>query len=98
MKLPKPDLVIALNARTDVLLERIRRRGAAYEKNFDRDYLEAVVKAYRDYFFYYTDTPLLIVNTSEIDFVQSRGDFDNLVKEIKSMHSGTKHFNPLGSA
>ena len=98
VKLPKPDLVIAMHARSDVLLERIARRGAAYEKNFDRDYLEAVVKAYRDYFFYYNDTPLLVVNTSEIDFVQSRGDFDNLVKEIKAMRGGTKHFNPLGSA
>ncbi|MEK6540346.1 MAG: deoxynucleoside kinase, partial [Deltaproteobacteria bacterium] len=63
-RVPKPDLVIYLQASTDVLIERIKKRNKDYEANIEEDYIEKLVDAYNRYFFYYTDTPLLVVNTS----------------------------------
>ena len=96
--LPKPDLVIYLQASSEVLMERIKKRGKEYEKNISEDYLKRLVDAYNKYFFYYTDTPLLVVNTTEIDFVNNPQDLSNLVKEIKSIKGGTQHYIPLVSA
>ena len=96
--LPKPDLVIYLQASSEVLMERIKKRGKEYEKNISEDYLKRLVDAYNKYFFYYTDTPLLVVNTTEIDFVNKPQDLSNLVKEIKSIKGGTQHYIPLVSA
>ena len=96
--LPKPDLVIYLQASSDTLIERIKKRGKEYEKNISEDYLKRLVDAYNKYFFYYTATPLLVVNTTEIDFVNNPQDLSNLVKEIKSIKGGTQHYIPLVSA
>lgn len=96
--LPKPDLVIYLQASSEVLMERIKKRGKEYEKNISEDYLKRLVDAYNKYFFYYTDTPLLVVNTTEIDFVNKPQDLSNLVKEIKSIKGGTQHYIPLVTA
>jgi len=96
-RLPVPDLVVFLQASTDVLMERIGKRAKDYERNLSRDYLERVVVAYNEFFFYYSSTPLLVVNTSEIDFVHQPDDFASLVKEIRSTHKGTWHYIPLGS-
>ncbi|MFZ3073237.1 MAG: deoxynucleoside kinase [Thermodesulfobacteriota bacterium] len=96
--LPKPDLVIYLQASSEVLIERIKKRGKIYEKDISEDYLKRLVDAYNKYFFYYTDTPLLVVNTTEIDFVSNPQDLSNLVKEIKSIKGGTQHYIPLVSA
>jgi deoxyguanosine kinase len=95
--LPKPDMVIYLQARPEVLLSRVRKRGIAYERNISLDYLRTVSDAYNEYFFHYNETPLLVVNTSEIDFVESPRDLEHLVREVKSVKRGTQHYIPLGS-
>lgn len=96
-RIPKPDLVIYLQASTQVLLDRINQRNIDYEKHVKEDYLERLVDAYNRYFFYYNDTPLLVVNTTEIDFVKNPADLTNLVKEIKNMKGGAQHYIPLSS-
>ncbi len=95
--IPKPDLVIYLQASCERLIQRIDKRNKDYEKNVTEDYLERLVEAYNKYFFYYTDTPLLVVNTTDIDFVNNPEDLSNLVKEIKSIKGGVQHYIPLGS-
>ena len=94
----KPDLVVFLDAKTDVLLRRLRRRNRPYERYLGRDYIDRLGEAYRRYFHAYTDTPLLVVNTSEIDFVENGGDLADLVREISRMGQGVQHYVPLGSA
>lgn len=96
-RIPKPDLVIYLQASTEVLLDRIGRRNKDYEKGVKEEYLEKLIDAYNRYFFYYNDTPLLVVNTTEIDFVNNPADLSNLVKEIKQMRGGSQHYIPLSS-
>ena len=96
-RIPKPDLVIYLQASTDVLLDRIRLRNTDYEKGVREDYLAKLIDAYNRYFFYYNDTPLLVVNTTEIDFVNNAADLANLVKEIRTMKGGSQHYIPLSA-
>ncbi len=96
-RIPKPDLVIYLQASSGVLLERIGIRGHDYERSLQEEYLEKLVEAYNRYFFYYSETPLLVVNTTEIDFVNSTGDLDGLVREIRTMRGGSQHYIPLTS-
>lgn len=96
-RIPTPDLVIYLQAETEVLLKRIKMRGKAYEKGIDVDYLDRVVSAYNNFFFHYNDSPLLVIKTTKIDYVTKKGDFEELVKEIKEFKSGTQYFVPLGS-
>ncbi len=96
-RIPRPDLVIYLQASTDVLLDRIKRRNKEYEKSVKEDYLEKLIDAYNRYFFYYNETPLLVVNTTEIDFVNNTADLANLVKEIRSMKGGSQHYIPLSA-
>jgi deoxyadenosine/deoxycytidine kinase len=95
--IPRPDLVIYLQARPEVLLSRIRKRGVEYERNISLDYLRMLGDAYNEYFFHYNETPLLVVSTSEIDFVGSPRDLEHLVREVKSVKRGTQHYIPLGS-
>lgn len=95
---PKPDLVILLMARLDVLLERIKRRGRAYEKYFDRGYLGDVCRLYTEHFFEYSDAPLLIVDTSEIDFVHSRAAQEQLIQTIREHRGGIQHYRPIPDA
>ena len=94
---PRPDLVIYLQARPEVLLSRVRKRGVEYERNISLDYLKTLSDAYNEYFFHYNETPLLVVGTSEIDFVESPRDLEHLVREVKSVKRGTQHYIPLGS-
>lgn len=94
VRIPKPDLVIYLQASTEVLQERIKKRNKDYESAIKDDYLEKLTDAYNRYFFYYTDTPLLVVNTSDIDFVSNAADFTSLVKEIRTMKGGSQHYIP----
>jgi deoxyguanosine kinase len=93
----KPDLVIYLQARTDVLLARIRRRGRDYEREIDPGYVEALATAYNDFFFHYDDTPLLVVNTSDIDLVANEGDVETLCAVIRRHRHGTQHYVPLST-
>jgi len=92
-----PDLVIYLQAKSDILLSRIKSRNVPYEKDIDLEYLKTVTEAYNYYFFHYNRTPLLVVNTSEIDFVNRKDDFSQLVREIEQMQRGTWHFIPMRS-
>jgi len=96
-RITRPDLVILLQARPEILKERIRTRGTRSERDISLEYLEEVVEAYRDYFFYYNDSPLLVVDATEIDFVRSRKDFEDLLREIKGTRKGTWYYMPLGS-
>lgn len=96
-RLPKPDLVIYLQARKDVLLERLRRRDREYERRIPTAYLTKIAEAYRDFFFYYDETPLLVVDSSDVDFVTRSEDFRDLVQEIDRMGRGVQHYIPLGS-
>jgi len=96
-RLPKPDLVVYLEARSDVLLERLRKRNRDYERRISPEYVERIAEAYRDFFFFYEDTPLLVVNSSEVDFVANSDELAHLVEEIRSMGRGVQHYIPLGS-
>jgi len=92
----KPDLVIFLQSRVEVLLGRIRKRGREFERHFDPAYLDTVCRAYNDYFFHYDDTPLLVVNTSDIDLVDSQEDLEALLSVIRRHRNGTQHYIPMG--
>ncbi len=96
-RVPKPDLVVYLQARPEVLYKRIKKRDKKYERGVTFEYLTEVAKAYNQFFFHYDETPLLVVNTSEIDFVASSKDLADLIKEINHMGVGTQHYIPLGS-
>ncbi len=97
-RIPRPDLVLYLQASTDTLLARIKKRNKDFERGIGERYLEELVEAYNRYFFYYSDTPLLIINTTDIDFVNDPADLINLVKEIRSMKGGSQHYIPVASA
>jgi deoxyguanosine kinase len=94
---PRPDLVIYLEARPEVLLRRIKKRGLEYERPITKDYLERLTEAFRSFFHNYTDAPLLVVNSSDIDFVEHGSDLADLINEIRSMRQGVQHYIPLGS-
>ena len=91
---PRPDLVIYLQASTDVLLSRIDSRGLTFEQGIERDYLERLNEVYSEFFLYYDDAPLLIVNASEIDLANSAADYRHLVDYLLDIHSGRHYFNP----
>ena len=93
--LPRPDLVICLQAPVEVLLERINRRGIPMERQIEREYLEQLNAAYTHFFYHYTDSPLLVVNAAEVNFVESETDFQSLLGYIRSARSGRHFFNPL---
>ncbi len=93
--LRKPDLVIFLQSSTDRLMFNIKKRSRKIERAITKSYLEELSEAYNHYFFRYNSTPLLIVNSSEIDFVSSDKDFDELFKQIFREDRGfTEYFNP----
>jgi len=96
-QIPSPDLVIFLQAKPDVLLHRIKSRNLSYEREIDLEYLKALTEAYNYYFFHFDLTPLLVVDTSEIDFVNRKEDLDQLIREIKQMKKGTWYFIPKRS-
>jgi deoxyguanosine kinase len=90
-KVVKPDLVIYLQAPVSVLSKRIRKRALWYEKNIEEEYLQKVSKAYSNFFFQYNDTPLLVINTSSIDFVKRKTDLKNLLREIQNTDKGIRY-------
>jgi deoxyguanosine kinase len=95
---PRPDLVILLLASVPVLLERIKRRARPYEKAMDPAYLEGLIRIYTEYFFDYAESPLLVVDTSEIDVVNNRADLEALLAVIREHRGGVRHYKPLRRA
>lgn len=93
----KPDLVIYLQATTDVLLRRIELRGRKFEINIPRDYLETLNRAYNHFFFHYRETPLFVVNTSEIDFVHRSADLEDLLAHMEKIEKGVLYYQPIST-
>ena len=95
-ELPPPDLVVYLQASPEVLRERIAKKAAPAEAQISQDYLEEVVRAYEHFFFRYSASDLLVVNTSEIDFVDRNADLQQLLRRLQEPVKGTQYFLPLG--
>jgi len=91
--IPKPDLIIYLQAEPDILLERIKLRGNGFEKNITKDYLQKITDAYTQFFYSYKESPLLIINTSRVDVNKSH-DYVMLLDEISKDIKGKNYFNP----
>ncbi len=90
----RPDLVVYLQAPTEVLLRRVRQRGRAEEQSFSEEYMAEVNRAYNHYFFHYSATPLLVVNTADVDFASNPDDLEDLLKQIRAMGKGTQYYVP----
>ncbi|NKB87324.1 MAG: deoxynucleoside kinase [Acidobacteria bacterium] len=93
-QVPKPDLIVYLQGSTDVLVERVQMRDRPAEREISRDYLAQVAEAYAHYYLQYDDTPLLVINTTEIDFVKDTTDFRDLMNQIDAMDAGRRVYVP----
>lgn len=96
-QVPTPDLVIYLQATPEVLKKRLKKKKAPGEIAINEDYIGAVVKAYEHFFFHYSASDLLVVNTSEIDFVDRHEDLQELLRRLTEPIKGTQYFLPLGA-
>lgn len=94
-RLTRPDVVIFLQASTDVLMERIRIRGRDFEKSLSREYVNDLNEAYNYFFFNYRETPLLVINTNSIDFVKNEEDLDDLARKIAQIKGGVEYYTPI---
>ena len=92
-----PDLIIYLQADTNTLMKNIAKRGRGFEENISYDYINGLNEIYTEYFFRYNETPLVIINTNHIDFVNNSADLDQVIGYIRQPVSGTKFFNPTAS-
>jgi len=90
----KPDYIIYLRAGVDKLVQRIRKRGRSMEKGMDPAYLAELLENYDRHFFHYSDCPVLIVNTDEIDFVERSQDLEDLLNQIEKVPAGTMVYTP----
>lgn len=95
-ELPTPELVIYLQASPEALQQRIRRKGIPGERAISEKYIEQVAAAYEHFFFHYAASDLLVVNTSDIDFVNNNRDLQLLLKRLAEPVHGTQYFLPLG--
>jgi len=93
---PRPDLVIYLQAQPDTLIERVRRRGIAFERQVSEEYLALLAETYTRYFYHYTDAPVLIVNSENMNFVDRESDLDLLIHKVATMRSRREFFNSGG--
>jgi len=92
---PTPDLVVYLKAPSEVLLERVRRRNVNFEAKISEAYVDELIKAYDHFFYHYKDTPLLIVDTSEIDFVENPDELRALMQRIAGDSTrGVQYYHP----
>lgn len=92
----RPDLVVFLQARPEILLARIKQRARPYEAGIDPTYVDQLADAYNHYFLHYETAPVLIVNTEQLDFVRNQRDFDDLYKAIMATGSGRRFYSPKG--
>lgn len=97
-QLPSPDLVIYLQANLAVLKKRIAKRRDPRERELSDNYLDEVIRAYEHFFFQYSASNLLVINTSEIDFVERHEDLQKLLRRLSEPVQGTQYFLPLGPA
>jgi deoxyguanosine kinase len=95
-ELPAPDLVIYLQAKPEVLQVRIAKKASREEMQISEEYLEEVTRAYEHFFFRYAASDLLVINTSEIDFVERSADLQQLLRRLQDPVKGTQYFLPLG--
>jgi deoxyadenosine/deoxycytidine kinase len=95
---PKPDLVIYLQAPVDVLVKRIGKRGIAHERGMGVNYLQSLCEAYTRFFHYYDEAPLLIVNATEFNPLDSDSDYQALLEQMALVKSGRHYFNPMPEA
>lgn len=93
-QLLKPDLVVYLQAKVDVLMHRLRKRGREIEATVETTYLEELMHGYNHFFFHYNESPLLVIETSDIDIVNNPQDFEDLVQTIRRVKGGTAHYIP----
>ncbi len=93
-KIAYPDLVVYLQADPEVLMERIRKRGRSYERSITEDYLNDLNEAFNHYFFHYKESPLLIVNTDQLDFTANREHLDDFFDRIAEKFEGTRYYVP----
>ncbi|MBM3331694.1 deoxynucleoside kinase [candidate division WOR-3 bacterium] len=95
-EIPKPSIVVYLQARVEVLLARIRQRARGFEAAIDPEYLAELADAYNHYFMHYEAAPVLIVNTERLDFVANREDFEDLFRAIEETTTGRRFYSPRG--
>ena len=93
----KPDLVIFLQGSIETCLKRIKKKTRTLEKAVTPEYLAQLIEAYNYYFYHYDETPLLVVDTNEIDFVNRPGDFEDLVGQIQKAKKGVQYYVPAAS-
>jgi deoxyguanosine kinase len=93
-KIRRPDLVIFLQTTVEKLNRHIAERGRDYEKEITHEYLQSLAEAYNHFFFHYDETPLVVVNTDQVDFVHNPDDLENIVTIIKNPPKGTVYFTP----
>ena len=91
---PRPDLVVYLQAPVEVLLERIQKRGLKHERFIEAAYLQRLCDSYIQFFYQYNSAPLLIVNAADIDFANNEGDYNLLYEQIREVKTGRHYFNP----
>jgi deoxyadenosine/deoxycytidine kinase len=96
-QIPRPDVVIYLQASTEVLLKRVEMRGRMYESSMEREYLETLNEAYNHFFFHYSDAPVLVVNTNELDFVNNTVDFEEIIRQIVQTRHGINYYQPMNA-
>ena len=94
----KPDLVIFLQGSIETCLKRIKKKTRTLEKAVTPEYLAQLIEAYNYYFYHYDETPLLVVDTNEIDFVNRPRDFEDLVGQIQKAKKGVQYYVPAASA
>tara|TARA_B100001741_G_C16314359_1_gene487407 strand:- start:38 stop:679 length:642 start_codon:yes stop_codon:yes gene_type:complete len=92
-----PNLVIFLQSDTERLMENIRKRGRNYEKQMDWKYIDSLNQVYNEYFFRYDKSPLMIINTNDIDFVNNKDDLEEVLNFIRKPIQGVKYYNPIKS-
>jgi deoxyadenosine/deoxycytidine kinase len=96
--IPTPDLVIYLQAKLETLKKRIAKKKVPFEERIFNEYLEAMVHAYEHFFFHYKSSDLLVIDTSEIDFVDRSEHLQELLQRLSQPVKGRQYFLPLGSA
>ena len=95
-EVPQPDAILYLQASTDVLMERIRKRDRSFERNITTDYIEGLNEAYSHFFFHYRGSPVLVVSTDEVDFLRHEAYVDDVVGELNRLSNGVQYYRPAG--